>query len=247
MEVQPGAPSKGWSAGWRTSPEHMDHNVHGSVADEESSPGLAGSERAPAVRLGGCRRAGHEIVEEWLAMMPPTVVTLLPLEAVLQLLPGAVAKRYLLQQHAVCSELVLGGIQRLVGSGGGEPGSLLLPPLQLLVDPAGLLGAAVSDPLLHLFPAERNGPCHLGPLRGSPGGCVGGLVALDANVVGYPVESHPPPLCGETLQAAQDGGDKVHVVVGMALLEDLQHCPGGSVQHHGGLLVFLFIIEKKRS
>ena len=67
---------------------------------------------------------------------------------------------------AVCPGLLLGGGQRLVGSGGAVPGSRLLPPLELLVDPAGLLGAGSSDTLLHLSPVERDWPCHLGPLRG---------------------------------------------------------------------------------
>ena len=115
------------------------------------------------------------------------------------------------------------------------------------MDPAGLLGVGTSntsDTLLHLSPAERDGPCHLLPLRGSPGGCVGGLVALDAHMAGYQVESRPLPLCSETLQAAQGGGDAFHVVVGMALLEDLQpHCPPGvSVQHNGGLLTVLGVL-----
>ena len=69
--------------------------------------------------------------------------------------------------------------------------------------------------------------------------------STDLYVAGYSV-SLARRHCAARLQAAQDGGDEVHVV-GMALLENLQHCSGGSVQHHGGLLVFLFIIEKKRS
>ena len=48
--------------------------------------------------------------------------------------------------------------------------------------------------LLHLSPAERDGPCRLGPLRGSPGGCVGSLVALDAHMAGYQVESPAAPV-----------------------------------------------------
>ena len=99
--------------------------------------------------------------------MPSTVATLLPLEAVVQLLSGAVAQPYSLQQHAVCPRLLLGGGQRLVGSGSGIPGSLLLPPLELLVDPVGLLGVGASDPLLHLsspiFSGEADSACALFP------------------------------------------------------------------------------------
>ncbi len=46
--------------------------------------------------------------------MPPAVITLLPLEAVVQLLPGAEAQPHPLQQHAVCPGLLLGSAERLV-------------------------------------------------------------------------------------------------------------------------------------
>lgn len=104
--------------------------------------------------------------------MLPTVATVLPLEAVVQLIPGAVAQPDSLQQHAVCLGLLLGGVQQLVGSGSSLPGSLFFPPLNLLVDLMGLLGAGASDPLLHLAPAERDVSWYLGPLHGSPGGCL---------------------------------------------------------------------------
>ena len=69
------------------------------------------------------------------------------------------------------------------------------------------------------------------------------LVVLDALIAGYPVEPHPLPLCDETLQAAQDGGDKAHVLAGMVLLKDLQPCSGVSVQHHSGLLMVLGVLK----
>ena len=63
--------------------------------------------------------------QEGLAIiMPPTVATLLPLEAVVQPFPSAVPQPYSLQQHAVCPGLLLVSVQWLVGSGGGVLGSL---------------------------------------------------------------------------------------------------------------------------
>ena len=116
--------------------------------------------------------------------VPPTV----PLEAVIQLLPGTVAQPHSLQQHAVCPGLLLGGVQRLVFGGGGVPGRLLLPPLELPVNLVGVLGSGASAPHLHLPPAEGDASGHLGLLGGSPGGRVGSLIASYAHVAGYPVE-----------------------------------------------------------
>lgn len=152
--------------------------------------------------------------------MPPAVVALLPPKVVVQLFPGAVAQPYALQQHAVCSGLLLGGVQRLVASGGGVPSCLSLPCFQLPVRVAGALGCGEPGSRPHLAQAGRHMPCHLGATSSSLG-CVGSLVASYSHVAGYPVESHPPPLRGEALEATQDGGDEAHVVAGIRLLESL--------------------------
>ena len=174
-------------------------------------------------------------------IMPPTVATLLPLKAIIQLLPGAVAQPYSLQQYAVYTRLLLGGIQQLVGSGSSVPGSLL-PPLELLVNPVGFYGDSASDSLLHLALAEWDRSCHMGFLRGSPGSGVSGLVAPDAHMAGrlgiqLSLTSRP---CATRLQAAQDGGDEAHNVVG---LQDLQPRPAVGVQHHGVLFTVLGMLK----
>ena len=99
---------------------------------------------------GGSRRAGQQVVQEWLAAVSATVVTLLSLEITIQFSPGAASQPHVLQQQAVCPGLLLGGVKRLVASSRAVPGSLLLPPLELLVKLVGVLRGDTFGPCLHL-------------------------------------------------------------------------------------------------
>ncbi|MPC34283.1 hypothetical protein E2C01_027667 [Portunus trituberculatus] len=72
------------------------------------------------------RTAGSATVGDGL---PSTVDAFLTMEAIIQLLPGAVAQSYILQQHTICSWLLPGAVELLIGSGGCIPSHLLTDSL----------------------------------------------------------------------------------------------------------------------
>lgn len=78
-------------------------------------PGLVSGKEAAVCRLdgswwqrskGGGGRAGREVVQQRLASVPPAVVAVLSLEAVVKLLSGAEAQPHELQQLTVCHGLL---------------------------------------------------------------------------------------------------------------------------------------------
>lgn len=74
-----------------------------------------------------------------MAAMPPALVTLLPLKAVVLLLPGAETQPHALHQDEVCPGLLLGSAERLVIGG-----------LHLSVVLVGVLGCGAPGSRLHL-------------------------------------------------------------------------------------------------
>ena len=158
--------------------------------------------------------------------MSAEVITLLSLEVSVHLRPGVETQLHSLQQHAGWQGLLLGGVERLVVSGGGVPGSLPLPSLELPLKLVVVLAGGASGPRLHLPLAEGDAPGDVGRLGGLPGGHVCCFIASHVHVAGNPVESHPPPLRGETVHSGQDGGDEPHTIAGLQQLKDLQPCPG---------------------
>ena len=90
----------------------------------------------------------------------------------------------------------------------------------------GVLACSPPRPRLHLPQAGQNVPDDGGSRGSLLGGLVRSLVALYPHVARDPVQSGPPPLRGQVLQAAQYGGDELHVVSGVRLLQELQRRPG---------------------
>ena len=89
-------------------------------------------------------------------------------------------------------------------------------------------GCGASRLSFRLLGAGRHALCN-SEVSGSPlGGLVSSLVASYSHVAGYPVESVSPPLRGQALQGAQDGGDEAHVVLGVQVLKRVHAAPTGS-------------------
>ena len=146
--------------------------------------------------------------------VPTAVIAHLPLKTVMQLLPGTEAQPYALQECTISPELLLSGVKWEICRFCSVSGCLSLLGFQLpipLVRDAGLgasrLGFRLLGDGIHAF-------CN-SEASGSPvGGLVSSLVASYSHVAGYPVESYSPPLRGQALQSAQDGGGEAPLSLG---------------------------------
>ena len=182
-------------------------------------------------------------MQKWLAAVPPTMYTFLPLKSVVQLLSDAVAQSYSLQQHTVFSGLLLEGIKWLVLCGSSIPSRLPFSCFLLPVCLVGLAGCNTPSSCLYLPQTGRQVPGHPRTPSGPLGCRISSLVASYSHMAGYPVEPHLPPMGGKALEAAQDSGDEAHIVFWVWLLEGLQPCPGVCMQHNCSLLTVFGVLQ----